>query len=260
MPKYLFGRDRGSLYRAAQRLQGKYRAQVLKEIKPNLLDTYKKAGTSFAESGGSVVAAVASIEPMLDKFEKDMYKHYERVTGAGAQRILEAVKRRKSFSVRFYTKQDESDVRRAVRRWIGLYGAQKIVRINDYTREHIKNILKRSLTSNLTIDETAEDIIKSAGRFSLYRAMRIARTETLSAWNGGEVATVKEIAPETKKEWISSGDDRTRDDHLDADGQVVGMSEMFDVFGEELEHPGDPFGSAGNVINCRCVLGYVMPD
>jgi hypothetical protein len=42
----------------------------------------------------------------------------------------------------------------------------------------------------------------------------------------------------------------------DVDGQKVGINEMFIVGGENLEFPGDPFGSPGNVINCRCTLFF----
>jgi len=60
---------------------------------------------------------------------------------------------------------------------------------------------------------------------------------------------------------VSSQGERTRTiadgaqfDHLAADGQRVGMNEPFVIEGvngdEELRYPGDPMGSAGNVINC----------
>jgi len=38
------------------------------------------------------------------------------------------------------------------------------------------------------------------------------------------------------------------------DGVRVPLNENFNVDGEMLEYPGDPSGSAGNIINCRC--GY----
>ena len=64
-----------------------------------------------------------------------------------------------------------------------------------------------------------------------------------------------------KREWVSAQDDRTRDtseaDHVDADGQTVGMKEPFTVSGEKLMFPGDPSGSAANVINCRCAVVFI---
>ena len=31
------------------------------------------------------------------------------------------------------------------------------------------------------------------------------------------------------------------------------MDEPFEVDGEQLMYPGDPAGSAGNIINCQCI-------
>jgi hypothetical protein len=41
---------------------------------------------------------------------------------------------------------------------------------------------------------------------------------------------------------------------------VVGKDEPFIVMGEQLDYPGDPVGSAGNVINCRCTQIYITED
>ena len=58
------------------------------------------------------------------------------------------------------------------------------------------------------------------------------------------------------KVWLTNISDRTRDSHIDADGQKRPLSQPFNVDGEQLEYPGDPSGSAENTINCRCVIGY----
>ena len=47
---------------------------------------------------------------------------------------------------------------------------------------------------------------------------------------------------------------------VDADGQVRAIGDTFDVDGEQLAYPGDPSGSAGNVINCRCTIAILTPD
>jgi hypothetical protein len=54
--------------------------------------------------------------------------------------------------------------------------------------------------------------------------------------------------------WNAEIDDRTRQDHLDADGQEVNYNESFIVGGESLLYPGDPAGSAEQTENCRCWL------
>jgi hypothetical protein len=61
-----------------------------------------------------------------------------------------------------------------------------------------------------------------------------------------------------KKVWISDQGESARDEHMDANGQAVALSENFSVGGESLEYPGDPGGSAENIINCKCVIGYEL--
>ena len=51
---------------------------------------------------------------------------------------------------------------------------------------------------------------------------------------------------------MTSVDGRERAAHRGADGQIVDVKERFLVGVELLFHPGDPAGSAKNVVNCRC--------
>jgi len=55
--------------------------------------------------------------------------------------------------------------------------------------------------------------------------------------------------------------ERSREDHREIDGQTVGLHERFILpDGEELYYPGDPAGSAGAIINCRCVAVHLVRD
>jgi hypothetical protein len=55
-------------------------------------------------------------------------------------------------------------------------------------------------------------------------------------------------------EWVSMHDDRVRDAHADADGQIVPTSESFTVGGYQMRYPGDPRVPIELWINCRCVV------
>jgi len=58
------------------------------------------------------------------------------------------------------------------------------------------------------------------------------------------------------KAWITSGDDAVRPDHRQAGSDYaagIPIDQPFIVGGEPLSYPGDPTGSAGNIINCRCL-------
>lgn len=97
-----------------------------------------------------------------------------------------------------------------------------------------------------------------------FKARRIARTETIGAFNGGDYAGA--LAAEEQegrtlwKQWLATDDERTRHSHVLADGQVRELRTPFIVGGWPLEHPGDPVGPGHEVINCRCTALYLDSD
>jgi HK97 family phage portal protein len=103
------------------------------------------------------------------------------------------------------------------------------------------------------VDEIMAERIRSSAEV-------IARTETIGALNGGTNEAWKQSEVVEGKEWIATLDDRVRDAHQEAHGQVVGLDESFDVGGEQLEFPGADGGSAENVINCRCTTAAVVKE
>lgn len=95
---------------------------------------------------------------------------------------------------------------------------------------------------------------KKFNRYNTYQAQRLVRTESTNAANVGTLKSAEDIfsGQYLRKEWISALDERTREAHLVANGQIVDQDKTFLVRGERLRHPGDPSASAANVINCRC--------
>lgn len=99
------------------------------------------------------------------------------------------------------------------------------------------------------------------------RARTIARTEVIGAASAGarvaagHVAGVLGHSPDqVVKEWLATGGSRTRETHIDADGQtVLGLDTAFDVGGHPLQQPGDPAGPPEEIIQCRCTALYHYP-
>lgn len=90
-------------------------------------------------------------------------------------------------------------------------------------------------------------------------AIRNARTSCTSAENKGRMDMLhdaEEKGVQTKKVWIATTDNRTRDAHLELDGEEAFVDEPFyNEFGR-IMFPGDPDADPANVYNCRCSLGY----
>jgi hypothetical protein len=99
----------------------------------------------------------------------------------------------------------------------------------------------------------AEDSYFALQRLPNWRAELIARTEMIRASNAAAWGLYRSWGV-TEKEWLATMDDRTRETHAMASGQVVGIDETFNVGGEDLRYPGDPRGSPGNTISCRCTV------
>jgi len=95
------------------------------------------------------------------------------------------------------------------------------------------------------------DILGDEFMLSPASAERIARTEVIGSLNAGKFDGYKQ-AGMGGKEWLAVQDDRTRDEHAEADGQAVDIDASFVVGGQLLAYPGDPAGDPGNIINCRC--------
>ena len=96
-----------------------------------------------------------------------------------------------------------------------------------------------------------------------YRSEMIFRTETMRAYNlatQSQQTASAQLFPGLQKQWVATGDGRTRRSHLDAHGQVVDVDKPFTVGGAELMHPHDPAGPAKETINCRCRTGTIHPD
>lgn len=95
-------------------------------------------------------------------------------------------------------------------------------------------------------------------------AASLAGDWTELGWNHGEYDAATQVdaygggGTEVQRTWTATMDARTRPEHADADGQTVGLHEPFDVGGESLMYPGDPTGSAGNTIYCRCSVSYAV--
>lgn len=144
-------------------------------------------------------------------------------------------------------------------------GLQKLTDgITTTTKEDMRKILTKGMQEGWSITQMMTELEKLG--INAYRAELIARTETTRAANQGALLGAVSTGLQTVKEWISVNDDRTRRiprdkfDHLHMDGKQVPVDEPFTVPGmsavDFMEYPGDPNGSAGNVCNCRCTVGF----
>jgi len=154
----------------------------------------------------------------------------------------------------------ESTFLRSIYEWVQTNLGQRIVDVNEYTIELIQQLVTDSIDRNYSVSQLRAYLQRSLNspKFTRVRALRIARTETTTAANHGSFVAAGESDLVLDKEWIAVMDERTRHDHRIENGQTAPKEENFKMAnGDLLLFPGDPKGSAGQVINCRCSYAWV---
>lgn len=135
--------------------------------------------------------------------------------------------------------------------------AKRVTSISTTTRNKLSRIIDKGTREGLGERELGGLIEERiGGDFGARRARTIARTETHAASQDAQFEVAQDSGLSFVKEWVAVTDDRTREDHAEANGQQVAMHETFKVGDDELLYPGDPSGSPEEVINCRCVCVY----
>jgi hypothetical protein len=128
-------------------------------------------------------------------------------------------------------------------------------RLTEAVQPILREVITAAYAEGLSVKDTAERIRLAIRDAAPWQAEMLARTDLVSLSNGGSVMAAKMVGM-PYKQWQATLDAKTREEHADADGQIVPMDQPFDVGGELLDYPGDPAGSDANVANCRCTVLY----
>lgn len=143
------------------------------------------------------------------------------------------------------------------------FATNRVVGASDALWAEIRDKTVERLQTGMPREALKQQIEDITG-YSEFRADMIARTETIAAYNNGNLEAARELTAvgfgPVAKRWSSVGDDRTRPSHADANGQTVWMDEPFIVGGEYLDAPHDPNAPAAQVVQCRCRVLFLYDD
>jgi hypothetical protein len=210
------------------------------------------AAKRYAEHG--TVNFFDLVHKHQEQLFKTLKEHYRKVIPAFGALALSHI-RTKQF------KDDEEDslFTDLTDQWIHTEGLKRSKLIADTSEADVLNTISNGMIDGLGTRAIASTIADLTD-LSPWRSETIARTETHAAANYATAESVRnaqdKLGVKMLKTWLPTIDDRTRPAHADMDGsEAIPMDEMFTVDGEELDRPGDPSGSAENVVNCRCVMG-----
>lgn len=157
---------------------------------------------------------------------------------------------------------------RGVLGYISKFGLRRTSQIVTTTTNQLTKLIITGQRQGQTPTEIVKHLINKAPELARARAKIIAATEVHAASQFGLITAARSTQKVLTKGWVTVEDDRVRDfgknsefSHMLAHGQQTALDGSFSIprIGgqfERLDFPGDPNGSAGNVINCRCTMTF----
>lgn len=228
---------------------------AMTRLEVHLRTDQARARNAMIRAAAYLYAATGSVPTHVliahrKRTEQNLTAAYRRTIPVFADMAMKQIKSRRIERKSFDT---------LVAQWISRQALRKATMIADTDRDDVLAAISTGMTEGLGTEEIARNIRK-VSQLTAFRAATVARTETHASATFGSIESVRQaeqdLGVKMNKEWAATKDDRTRPEHLDADGQQVGLDEKFTVGGEEMDRPGDPSASADQLVNCRCGLVY----
>lgn len=141
-----------------------------------------------------------------------------------------------------------------VQAWLAQHAAEGVTSILATNLEEVRQVISSGVNEGLSVAQIGSKLRDFYSDRNAYRAMRVARTEVSSAAGYGQREAARQSGVASKKQWISSRDERVRTEHQEVDGEIKGFDEPYS---NGLMYPGDTSGPPEQVIQCRCVEAYL---
>lgn len=159
-----------------------------------------------------------------------------------------------------FTLYNHDSVERLIKTNPAILPIPKPDKMLDYkwNKQHLQSALTQGILQGESITKIAKRFQNVSG-MDERAAIRNARTAMTGAQNGGRLDAMEranENGVEVKKGWMATLDDRTRDSHVELDGEE---REIDEEFSNGVMFPGDPEGEPAEVYNCRCRMIHVYP-
>jgi SPP1 gp7 family putative phage head morphogenesis protein len=236
-----------------------YYAQSLKEIRSKLAEYDSKYGLDFAE---------LQKYNRLTALENEISNEIGKLTGkstntlkAGLNQAYQESYYRTAFAFEKtigidlgFTLIPKKAIEKAVLNPLDRIG---FLQRNKDNQAKLARQLKEELTRGLIQGKGYRDTAKAIKErldVGASNVLRIVQTESHRVKEQGRFDGIQEAGKQgiiTKKQWVSTLDDRTRDTHQDLDGVQVEVGEEFEIRGNTAMFPGE-FGVPEEDINCRC--------
>lgn len=131
--------------------------------------------------------------------------------------------------------------------YLAEYTSELAYTLSNTSYENFERILREAQGEGLSVPEMSKRLEERLPEVNAPRAQLISRTELIRSSNGASLEQARQSGVVKGKRWAATNDGRTRPEHRELDGVVVGIDEAFPN-GEM--HPGSP--------NCRCTLTWEL--
>ncbi len=217
--------------------------------KTDLSDPFYRMGVKKANE--DVERYVLDLEEESPEFFRLARPTYLKIMARQGRRLLTQIGSAATFDI------DNKRVVDFVERVVAVQGSQ----INGVSQELVRREVAEAISQGEDIKQVMNRLTQFfEGPAMEFRARRIARTEVVTLANGGKSQAMREAGVK-KKEWISELITTTRKSHGrdGVHGVVVKAEERFEVRRRDggvdlMDGPGDPSGSAENIVHCLCTV------
>lgn len=225
----------------------------IREIKPVLNRQYMRVA-KFVSQGILLDGVDHAVDRDSVRLTNLLSRHYRRIAtvfGDKVFKVIEESREKGTFPSQLKTPRNE--FWGELNRWMTTQAGMKIRHIQKTTKRNIAAVIQRGMNESESHRTIARNIRKNGRITTPRRAIKIARTETHTAAVKSVNAAMASTRLKFEREWVAAHDERTRINHMAADGERIAQDDVYRKTGEHLRYPGDPNGSPGNIIFCRCV-------
>lgn len=232
---------------------------------PRLSAVLREGMTELLETSRLTYTVLQSSPDFRRKVREELESMWRAGTAFSVNLLLS------HFSEGFKAEKSTDLIEGVFRRFFEQHGQRTADQIISTTERQIRDLMAGGLSRGEAVEAVYASILERLPYLSDLRATIITRTGLHSVTQFASLQTALRSSIPLVKVWNAVSDERTRDfgelgrisqfNHRVMDGTRADLASPFlvpTVIGgvESLLYPGDPNGSAGNIINCRCVQTY----
>ena len=180
--------------------------------------------------------------------------YWRRQTAKALRPFVERAWKRGGASITADFDLDEPDVAAALDARVEELAGQVTATTEQVLRSQV---LAHGVAEGESVPELRARIQHVFANLSDYRATMIARTESVGGYNAASFLAALD-AGATKKTWLATADQRTRETHRQENGRAVAMNKRFTL--TKSRWPADPTAPAAQSIQCRCALTFEFEE